>query len=182
MSFWSVFLFWPHRDITGENETCCSIISAGTALPSRLKRSLRCWSSRASYIVAFGYVTASFFFFSKLIRWSHAQVLYLISTYRVLPDPWFAVLNASLVYFSVRKPRFHHPPKNAFYLLLIRWWVVCHEQGLYPTVIFIFVILRKSPTHTITKQHARTTPEHSRGQAILPQPPRFTGFSGSTGK
>ncbi|KAN0103693.1 hypothetical protein V8E52_011718 [Russula decolorans] len=53
-------------------------------------------------------------------------VLYLISTYRVLPDPWFAILNASLVYFS----------------------------GLYPTVIIIFVVLRKSPTHTITKQHA----------------------------
>jgi len=55
-------------------------------------------------------------------------VLYLISTYRVLPDPWFAIMNASLVYFS----------------------------GLYPTVIIIFVVLRKSPTHTITKYHAST--------------------------
>jgi hypothetical protein len=41
--------------------------------------------------------------------WGNTQVLYLISTYRVLPDPWFAVMNASLVYFSVRKPHFHRP-------------------------------------------------------------------------
>lgn len=55
--------FRPQRESTGENGTCCPIISAGTALPSGLKRSLRCWSSRASYTVAFGYVAFSFFFF-----------------------------------------------------------------------------------------------------------------------
>jgi hypothetical protein len=76
-------------------------------------------------------------------------VLYLISTYRVLPDPWFAILNASLVYFSVRKPHFPRP-----ILTDPLWLAVCHGQGLYPTVIIIFVVLRKSPTHTITKQHA----------------------------
>jgi hypothetical protein len=90
-------------------------------------------------------------FFPKLIRClGDTQVLYLISTYRVLPDPWFAVLNASLVYISVRKPHFPRPK----YFLMTRWLAVCHGQGLYPTVIIIFVVLRKSPTYTITKQHA----------------------------
>ena len=79
-------------------------------------------------------------------------MLYLISTYRVLPDPWFAVLNASLVYFSVRKP--HFPPALNFFFTYPRLFAVCLGQGLYPTVIIIFVVLQKSPTHTITKQHA----------------------------
>jgi hypothetical protein len=41
--------------------------------------------------------------FPVLIR-VDTQVLYLISTYRVLPDPWFVVMNASLLYISVRTP------------------------------------------------------------------------------
>lgn len=93
-----------------------------------------------------------FYLFPKLIRWD-AQVLYLISTYRVLPDPWFAVMNASLVYFSVRKPPLLHR-LNVFSFTEPLVGSFFHGQGLYPTVVFIFVVLRKSPTHTITKQHA----------------------------
>jgi hypothetical protein len=127
---------------------CCSIISAEEALPSGSKGSLLCWSSQASYIVAFGYVIFSFlYFFRNSCVGATQQVLYLISTYRVLPDPWFAVLNASLVYVSVRNPHF---PRPKCFLMM----GVCHGQGLYPTVIIIFVVLQKSPTHTITKQHA----------------------------
>ena len=92
------------------------------------------------------------YFLSKLIRRWDTQVFYLISTYRVLPDPWFAIMNASLVYFSVRKPHLVPPPKF-FYQF---FFFLCYEQGLYPTVIIIFVVLRKSPTYTITKQHAST--------------------------
>ena len=107
----------PQRESTGENEACCSIISAGTALPSGLKRSLLCWSSRASYIVAFGHVTFSFLFLNLFSEThplgGYTQVLYLVSTYRVLPDPWFAVMNASLVYLSVRKIH-SSPPENIF--------------------------------------------------------------------
>ena len=81
-------------------------------------------------------------------------MLYLISTYRVLPDPWFAIMNASLVYFSVRKP--HTCSAQKFFFYLFFFFFHYHGQGLYPTVIIIFVVLRKSPTYTITKQHAST--------------------------
>jgi hypothetical protein len=56
-----------------------------------------------------------FFFlnFSETHPWADKQVLYLISTYRIFPDPWFAVMNASLVYFSVRSTPLHSPyPKK----------------------------------------------------------------------
>ncbi len=36
-----------------------------------------------------------------LIRGVRVQVLYLVSTFRVLPDPGFDVMDAILVYFSV---------------------------------------------------------------------------------
>lgn len=36
-----------------------------------------------------------------LIGGVRAQVLYLISTFRVLPDPGFDVMDAILIYFSV---------------------------------------------------------------------------------
>jgi hypothetical protein len=49
-------------------------------------------------------------------------VLYLVSTFQVLPAPGFDVMDAILVYFS----------------------------GLYPTGVIIFVALRKSPTCLIT--------------------------------
>lgn len=41
----------------------------------------------------------------------------------------------------------------------------CCGQGLYPTVIIIFVVLRKSPTFTITEQRA---------SAHFSDRPRFT--------
>jgi hypothetical protein len=53
-------------------------------------------------------------------------VLYLVSSFRVLPDPGFDVMDAILVYFS----------------------------GLYPTGVIIFVVLRKSPTLLITGNRA----------------------------
>ncbi|KAI9449525.1 hypothetical protein F5148DRAFT_1247327 [Russula earlei] len=55
-------------------------------------------------------------------------VLYLVSTFRVLPKPGFDVMDAVLLYFS----------------------------GLYPTVIIICVVLRKSPTFAITTRSAST--------------------------
>jgi len=57
---------------------------------------------------------AVFFFlnFSETHPWADKQVLYLISTYRILPDPWFAVMNASLVYFSVRSTPLHPTRKS----------------------------------------------------------------------
>ncbi|KAI0273915.1 hypothetical protein BGY98DRAFT_997810 [Russula aff. rugulosa BPL654] len=39
-------------------------------------------------------------------------------------------------------------------MLVESGFIYCCIWGLYPTIIFIFVVLRKSPTHTITKQHA----------------------------
>ncbi|KAI0287743.1 hypothetical protein BC826DRAFT_1042283 [Russula brevipes] len=53
-------------------------------------------------------------------------VLYLISTFQVLPKPGFAVMDAILPYIA----------------------------GLYPTMVVIFIVLRKSPTFTITKRPA----------------------------
>jgi len=51
-------------------------------------------------------------------------ILYLISAFHVFPKPGFAVMDAVLPYVS----------------------------GLYPTVIVIFVVLRKSPTFAITRR------------------------------
>ena len=96
--------FFPQRESTGVNDACWLATSAEIAPLSRLKRSLRCWSNQALHIAAFGYAAAHLSprFFRFLSVWT--QILYLISTYRVLPDPWFAVINASLLYISVRTP------------------------------------------------------------------------------
>ncbi|KAI9450464.1 hypothetical protein BJY52DRAFT_1302492 [Lactarius psammicola] len=59
-------------------------------------------------------------------------VLYLVSTFRVLPDPGFDVMDAIIVYFS----------------------------GLYPTGIIIFVTLQKSLTSLITGNSASTHFSH----------------------
>jgi len=53
-------------------------------------------------------------------------VLYLVSSFGVLPNPGFDIMDAVLLYVS----------------------------GLYPTLIVIFVVLRKSPTFAITKRSA----------------------------
>jgi hypothetical protein len=58
-------------------------------------------------------------------------VFYLVSTFRVLPDPGFDVMNAIIVYFS----------------------------GLYPTGVIIFVVLQKSPTLLITSPHFSQPPQ-----------------------
>lgn len=57
-------------------------------------------------------------------------VIYLVSTFRVLPDPGFDVMDAILVYVS----------------------------GLYPTGVIIFVALRKSLTSLITGSSSSTHP------------------------
>lgn len=86
----------------------------------------------------------------KLIR-ADAQVLYLISTFRVLPDPCFAVMNASILYLSVRTPL---SQPNSLFLFSDSPVLPCCGQGLYPTVII--VALQKTPTVTITIQRAST--------------------------
>ncbi|KAH9976984.1 hypothetical protein BJV74DRAFT_861534 [Russula compacta] len=53
-------------------------------------------------------------------------ILYLISTFQVIPQPGYAVIDAVLLYVS----------------------------GLYPTVVIIFVVLRMSPTSSIAKRPA----------------------------
>ncbi|KAH9956019.1 hypothetical protein BC827DRAFT_1234415 [Russula dissimulans] len=53
-------------------------------------------------------------------------VLYLVSSFRVFPNPGFDIMDAVLLYVS----------------------------GLYPTLIVILVVLRKSPTFVITKRCA----------------------------
>jgi hypothetical protein len=60
-------------------------------------------------------------------------VLYLVSTFQVLPAPGFDVMDAILVYFS----------------------------GLYPTGVIIFVVLRKSPTCLITGNRASASTRFS---------------------
>jgi len=71
-------------------------------------------------------------------------LLYLISAFNVFPDPGFTVMDAVLPYIS----------------------------GLYPTVIVIFVVLRKSPSFTLTKRlagmHVSDPPQLSRVEARVP--------------
>ena len=101
------------------------------------------------HIAVFGHATVRFFLciFPELIR-GDAQVLYLISTYRVLPDPCFAVMNASILYIAVRASA---SLSNSF---------LCSDpscgcgQGLYPTIIILFVVLQKTPTFVITSERA----------------------------
>lgn len=61
-------------------------------------------------------------------------ILYLISAFRVFPKPGFAVMDAVLPYVA----------------------------GLYPTVVVIFVVLRKSPTFAITRRRPQLGAVESR--------------------
>ncbi|KAI0259774.1 hypothetical protein BC834DRAFT_1035748 [Gloeopeniophorella convolvens] len=72
-------------------------------------------------------------------------ILYLISAFRVFPEPGFTVMDAVLLYVS----------------------------GLYPTVIIIFVLLHKSPSSVITDAYSTSTdfsrrPELTTVEARMP--------------
>ena len=88
-----------------------------------------------------------------------SQIFYLISAFGVLPEPGFTVMNAGLLFVSVRWV-------PSFYIFS---WVLKYTdltQGLYPTLIVILVCMQMSPVE-YHSTHS-TGIQFTRDQGVVP--------------
>jgi len=67
------------------------------------------------------------------------QILYLISAFRVIPDPGFTVMEHVLLFISVSSAA------DVFLIHILLDTNTDLTQGLYPTLIIILVAMQKSP-------------------------------------
>ncbi len=85
------------------------------------------------------------------------QILYLISAFRVIPDPGFTVMEHVLLFISVSSAA------DVFLIHILLDTNTDLTQGLYPTLIIILVAMQKSPleyysTYSTRMQFARKGP------------------------
>ncbi|KAH8991485.1 hypothetical protein EDB86DRAFT_2933344 [Lactarius hatsudake] len=121
----------------------CALILVGPLLATNILSTaligIKAWQHRDAVLKHLGMSSVAMraektfvIFIESGLAYFGIWVLYLVSTFRVLPDPGFDVMDAILVYFA----------------------------GLYSTGVIIFVTLRKSLTSLIAGNGARTHFSH----------------------